>query len=620
MDNDINNKKNILSKLYVILIIVICIMPFLLFFVCPENNTSENRKLADFPHIIDETGGYNYGFMSDLGAYFEDRFALRSAYVSLDSAIKEHVFLSSPDNSVIVGKDGWLYYSATLNDYMRKELSSDRKLYNIARNVRLMQEHSEKRGAAFVFTIAPNKNTLYPSQMPERYLVDYNKLSDLDALTPYLEAENVNYVNLCELFKSKDEVLYFKRDSHWNKKGAVLAYNAMLDAAGKDHESYDDIETIEVYDYIGDLNKMLYPMFSAPEKDIRYLRDYTWQYVGYADDVTDDFILTDSENGEGSLLMYRDSFGNSLIDLMSEEFGSSCFSKSEPYDLRDLENATPDTFIIEKVERHLHSLAEVCPLMDADMSEDVDEYYLSLINGGKKDDSFHFEIDALTDTYADACVSMENGFVKIYGHVDYPDASDDMHIFAEISSGDDIAIYEAFCISDKESDYGFTLYLSPTALGFSEEDITALMKNEKSRADDLGIRIFILQNGKYKTVFENDIIINDLEQLTEKYEQAKADALAAKEKKEAEEAAKKAEDEKKRREEEQKALEEKNAKEALKAAKEQEKQTKKNNEKTPADNNSGVYEVSRVYYEDCGADTGYWEITWSDGSVTYVDD
>lgn len=38
----------------------------------------------------------------------------------------------------------------------------------------------------------------------------------------------------------------------------------------------------------------------------------------------------------------------------------------------------------------------------------------------------------------------------------------------------------------------------------------------------------------------------------------------------------------------------------------------------PVDN--GVTEVSRVYIEDCGLDTGYWEITYSDGHVEHIDD
>ena len=35
---------------------------------------------------------------------------------------------------------------------------------------------------------------------------------------------------------------------------------------------------------------------------------------------------------------------------------------------------------------------------------------------------------------------------------------------------------------------------------------------------------------------------------------------------------------------------------------------------------SGKTEVSRVFIEDCGSDTGYWEVTYSDGSIEYIDE
>lgn len=35
---------------------------------------------------------------------------------------------------------------------------------------------------------------------------------------------------------------------------------------------------------------------------------------------------------------------------------------------------------------------------------------------------------------------------------------------------------------------------------------------------------------------------------------------------------------------------------------------------------SDIMEVGRRYIEDCGSDSGYWEITYSDGHIEYIDD
>lgn len=95
------------------------------------------------------------------------------------------------------------------------------------------------------------------------------------------------------------------------------------------------------------------------------------------------------------------------------------------------------------------------------------------------------------------------------------------------------------------------------------------------------------------------------------------------------EAAKKEEEDKKAAEEAKKAAEEK-AKEEEKAAQEAAKALEEANkaaeaaasqaQKAVENAAGGKVEVSRQYYEDCGSDTGYWEIVYSDGSVEYIDD
>lgn len=134
-----------------------------------------------------------------------------------------------------------------------------------------------------------------------------------------------------------------------------------------------------------------------------------------------------------------------------------------------------------------------------------------------------------------------------------------------------------------------------------------------------------------------DVAATKIEKEKEAREVAKAE-----EEKEAQ-AATKAEKEKKAREaaklekekeaqETTKAEEEKETQAAVKAKKEKKEQATAKTEKekavvqdavTPAQtvqNEAAVVEISRIYIEDCGSDSGYWEITYSDGHIEYIDD
>ena len=77
----------------------------------------------------------------------------------------------------------------------------------------------------------------------------------------------------------------------------------------KIHDSYKD-ETYEIRtDHIGDLDKMLYPKALTPEDEVYYDKATTFAYVGEVESNFDPKITTVNPVKEGSLVMYRDSFG-----------------------------------------------------------------------------------------------------------------------------------------------------------------------------------------------------------------------------------------------------------------------------------------------------------------------
>ena len=57
-------------------------------------------------------------------------------------------------------------------------------------------------------------------------------------LSKSFSKEKVNYVDLYNLFKSNDETLYLKKDSHWNGKGALLAYKSIMNKTKLPYDNY----------------------------------------------------------------------------------------------------------------------------------------------------------------------------------------------------------------------------------------------------------------------------------------------------------------------------------------------------------------------------------------------
>lgn len=453
------NKKICLG--YLVCVLVLLVLPFAAMSVAPTMETTENKELVEFPHLL-EDGKWNAQFLSDMGAYFEDHFAFRQEMVTVNARIRSGIFQTSAEEKVIDGKNGWLYYNGTLDDYQGTNLLSDRSLFNIAHNLSMMQGMTEAMGAQFYYTIAPNKNTLYSENMP--YYDCEGEESNLENLIPYLEEEQVHYIDLKNIFADEEEVLYLERDSHWNNKGAVLAYNTLLDAMGKAHDDYSDVPFEPRNDYIGDLNEMLFPVGATPEQNYYYLKEDTYEYVNEADDVEDDLIEALNPEGEGSVLVYRDSFGNTLFPLFANEFSETYFTKLVPYSLSDVSEYQPDYVLVERVERRIASVIEDPPIMQGPMV---------MINS---------EQSVETDTTIE--LEESGSYLVIHGTIDPQYLETKSRIFVSIypSGQPDEKAYEAFGVltdpdnQEENCDCGYQLYLMkqniPTDTDYDIEIIT----------------------------------------------------------------------------------------------------------------------------------------------------
>ncbi|MBQ3865150.1 MAG: hypothetical protein II781_04860, partial [Clostridia bacterium] len=342
--------------------LTVCLLPLIGFLLFPTTRTTENKPMAPAPVLISE-GKLNTNFFDDFENWFRERMGLRNELIYADAVVQSNLFAESNVSGVVRGSSGWLYYTSTLDDYQGRSLLSERELYCLSSNLSVVQEYLDSKGISFVVTVPPNKNTLYPDQMPYYHSVIVNPAHNAKLLAPLLSCMGVRYVDLFSLFESRDEVLYLLRDSHWNNKGACLAYNAVMDALGKAHETYP-AEPDMTKSADGDLNRMLYSFYGPKETDYTYPLPHLWSFEKGDATVEDGWIVTLNPKKDGTLLMFRDSFANTLIPFLAEEYGTACFSKGMPNALeRYLEAYSPDCVVIEKVERNIREYLTDPPIL-----------------------------------------------------------------------------------------------------------------------------------------------------------------------------------------------------------------------------------------------------------------
>lgn len=322
------------------------------------------------PPALTDENGVNGNFPSETDAYLADNFTFRGALIDALAGIEASVFSASPEEQVIVGKDGWLYFSETLGDYTGENRFSDREINELARTLELINEYVTGRGAKFLFFSAPNKNTVYPEHMPRRYPRG-DKNTNLYRLTRRL-GEEPWYLPLVPLLENNEKQLYYKRDTHWNDRGALIVYNAVMERLGLPAVDFAaGGETVSNTAH-GDLDGMLFPNSEHFDEHIGYNYDYGYKFVSRVRSMLDMHITSGNDGAAGSLLMFRDSFSNALIPFFAESFKKCEFTRAMPYDLTVLEGGEYGAAVIEMVERNLDNITSSAPVMPAPRRESVD--------------------------------------------------------------------------------------------------------------------------------------------------------------------------------------------------------------------------------------------------------
>lgn len=326
-------KKETYSPL-LLLFLLICLVPTVGMLIFGQGNGGANEIKTEKPLLFSAEKSLNTDYFICLSDYVFDSFFLRRELISLRNKLVASVFNTSAEDGVILGKNGWLYYSATLDDYTGANSMTDREIFSVATNLRLINDYCRFLGMDFLFVVAPNKNSVYGDNMPNYGSV--SETHDSQRLFSKLREQNVPYLDLFTVFKEQDEVLYFAHDSHWSEKGAALAADLINSKFGKNTE-YHSGDFSETAQHQGDLFTMLYPSLSDDELAPVFGDKLSFTY-GSGGRKPDSLTINTLGSDVGNLLVFRDSFGNQLYPYLADSFASARFSRSLSFDLAEAEN------------------------------------------------------------------------------------------------------------------------------------------------------------------------------------------------------------------------------------------------------------------------------------------
>lgn len=327
---------------------------------------------ADFsregmPDLMTENG-MNQHFGTQFEEWFSKNFAFHDAVTDLYADLKLTLFNEGNDQ-VIVGKENFLFFDDTTADYIGVNLMTEEEIAAIADRLAFLNRLVAENGGEFLFVCAPNKNTIYPEYMPNRYLKNSGE-TDLDRLYHALDLREIPYTDLRSVLEENktDRLLYHKRDTHWNGHGAEIAFREVCEALGCGMCDLNGRGPVMVSDFEGDLDALLFPEKVMHDNNITY--DFTGLYVytsAYSTPM--DLVITSRSGKEGILLMFRDSFANALLPYAAASFAEVRMERCTPYQIEQIAVSQPDYVIVEIAERNLRELTNHLGLYDGKENE-----------------------------------------------------------------------------------------------------------------------------------------------------------------------------------------------------------------------------------------------------------
>lgn len=438
--------------LFALFFFACCITPLIASFLGFETPNLEKRTLAAKPTLI-VNGEINLKYTNQFDDWYGDTFSFRTYLISGWHGLNRLIPENSFNERVISGKGGWLYFSDTLDDYLRYKPLSDLELARCKTILDMQAKWLHDQDIAFIFTVAPNKNSIYPEFMPNKY----KQADGLDKADQLAKSNIPSYVDLFSLIQSEitdrmdqADLFYHKEDSHWNNTGARMVSEHLLANAKELMQSDLPLENLPGQpieyrqDWLGDLSVMLFPSGPKPDWQHYYSENAKYSYTRPIRSLEDMTITTQSDQGQTNLLMFRDSFANALIPMLSPAFQQAVYSRALPIDYRLIDEAEADIVIIEIVERNLRNIIESAPIMPARALAEVPH---AMIESGQK-------ITLQSESDIVLIKADEGIFVRLGGKIQHESLQNAIRVIVEVPTAtndrfDDRLFYEAFPIFDK---------------------------------------------------------------------------------------------------------------------------------------------------------------------------
>ena len=367
-----------MKKVIAVLFLTMLYLPLIFINLIPNKVSElEKRHLAPLPDFFTNEGKISPGIRNAFENWLNDNIGFRDMFVTVYSNIQYKILGRSPNSTVQLGKEGWMYYTKDRNLHIAsgEYVLTQKELDLILRQQQRINDRLKEQGIEYVLVLPTSKVSIYPEFIRSgNYQV---RETPVDQLAQYIQTHSdIKVIPLKQaLLRAKNAgQVFFKTDTHWTEFGAYMGYREIIKKLNEFGLVSDEPEEVafEPSEYLGEMgclmgNSKLVP----PEKTTRSVilkKDahrveegelyQSYQNILNQYQIKNSCYLYENDNKDNTLLMFGDSmFGAwNATELLAEHFNHMVYVWGGDIQQEYIDLFKPKIVIFELTERFLDQI------------------------------------------------------------------------------------------------------------------------------------------------------------------------------------------------------------------------------------------------------------------------
>ena len=176
---------------------------------------------------------WSSSYQQKKNAYLNDNTGCRPDIVRLNNQLDFWLFKKVHANTVVVGKDDFLFEQAYIDEYCGLDFAGEEPLRKEAIILKKIQDTLALIGKTFVFVYAPSKANFYPEKLPSEFIKKHpGTATNYKFFKRLCDSIGINYIDCNGWFKSMKDttknLLISRQGIHWTVYGSLLAADSLI--------------------------------------------------------------------------------------------------------------------------------------------------------------------------------------------------------------------------------------------------------------------------------------------------------------------------------------------------------------------------------------------------------